>query len=52
MSLYVDGSPGKNDQNGDRNLVRIGGWTNPFPDGSMYGIFTFIYPQNYPNVGK
>ena len=23
-----------------------------FPKCSMYGIFTYIYPQNYPNVGK
>ena len=22
------------------------------PRCSMYGIFTYIYPQNYPNVGK
>jgi len=22
------------------------------PIASMYGIFTYIYPQNYPNVGK
>ena len=25
---------------------------NCFPKCSMYGIFTYIYPQNYPNVGK
>ena len=24
----------------------------PFPIGSMYGIFTYIYYQNQPNVGK
>ena len=22
------------------------------PIGSMYGIFTYIYPKNHPNVGK
>ena len=31
-------------------------WRWPFfgiyPRCSMYGIFTYIYPQNYPNVGK
>ena len=23
-----------------------------YPIGSMYGIFTNIYPKNHPNVGK
>ena len=24
----------------------------PYPICSMYGIFTYIYPKNQPNVGK
>ena len=26
--------------------------TNPYPRGSMYGIFTYIYHKNQPNVGN
>ena len=27
-------------------------FTSPEPIGSMYGIFTYIYHENQPNVGK
>ena len=25
---------------------------NPMPIGSMYGVYTYIYHKNQPNVGK
>jgi len=27
-------------------------WLVIYPRCSMYGVFTYIYPLNYPNVGK
>ena len=37
---------------GQNHPFLIGQPGNTFPDAQKYGMFTYIYPQNYPTVGK